>query len=224
MLAGASALPERCGELASPERDVVAARDERVQLAVGAPRVPGLEVVEVGAARLLAPLLDQERGDQPPERVGVELGDAELAARQARDGGRRQLHRGRQHQWRGRRRYDVALELAGLAHRVDGRRGLRRKPIEHLPRFRRARIMSLIHGQREGRRPQGPVAITARTQGSAFGTASSTRRRRELASPNQRSRPTLHHRSDLKAALISSPKTSGSSHAAKCPPLSTSWK
>jgi len=94
-----------------------------VQLALGAPSVPGLEVVEVGAARLLAPLLDQERGDQPPERVGVELGDTELAAGQPRDGNRRQLRRGRQHQWRGRRRYDVDLEVAGLAHRGDGRRG-----------------------------------------------------------------------------------------------------
>ncbi len=31
----------RVGELAGPQRDVVAARGERVQLALGAPRVPG---------------------------------------------------------------------------------------------------------------------------------------------------------------------------------------
>jgi len=51
----------------------VAVRRERVQLAVHAPRIPGPQVVEVGAARLLAPALDKERGDEPPERIGVEV-------------------------------------------------------------------------------------------------------------------------------------------------------
>src|SRR5262245_40036133 len=34
----------------------------------------------------------------------------------------------------------------------------------------------------------------------------------------------LNYRSDLNAARISDAKISGSSHAAKCPPLSASWK
>ena len=54
----ASAL-RRVGQLARPQRDVVAARGERVQLAVGAPRVPGPQIVEVGATCLLAPALDR---------------------------------------------------------------------------------------------------------------------------------------------------------------------
>jgi hypothetical protein len=112
----------------------VAARRERVQLALDAPGVPGLEVVQVGAARLLAPLLIQERRHEAPEGVVVELGDAELAARQSLDRGGGQFRRGRQRHRRGRRADDVD-DLARLAHRGDGRRGLRRKPIWHLPRF-----------------------------------------------------------------------------------------
>ena len=102
----------------------MAVRRERVQLAVDAPRVPGPQVVEVGAARLLAPALDKERGDEPPERIGVEVGDAELAARQPLDRGRRQLRRSRQRQRRGRRSDDVDVELASLAHRSHARWGL----------------------------------------------------------------------------------------------------
>jgi hypothetical protein len=37
-------------------------------------------------------------------------------------------------------------------------------------------------------------------------------------------RTTLIYCNDLNAARISDAKSSGSSHAAKCPPLSTSWK
>lgn len=65
------------GELAGPERDVVAVCVERVQLAAGAPRVPGLQVGEVRAACLRAATFDEKRGDQAPERVLVELGHAE---------------------------------------------------------------------------------------------------------------------------------------------------
>lgn len=87
----------------------MAARGERVQLALGTPGGPGTQVVEVGAARLVAPALDEERGDQPPERVGVELGLAELAARQSLDRGDRQ-----------RRRRNRAMEFE-LAHRDHAR-------------------------------------------------------------------------------------------------------
>ena len=70
------------GELARPERDVVAACVERVAIAGDAPGVPGLEVGEVRTARLRAAAFDEKGGDQAPKRVFVELGHAELAARQ----------------------------------------------------------------------------------------------------------------------------------------------
>jgi hypothetical protein len=48
------------GEVAGPQRDVVTARGEWVQVACGSPGVPGLQIGEVRAARLR---LDKERCD-----------------------------------------------------------------------------------------------------------------------------------------------------------------
>jgi hypothetical protein len=47
------------GELAGPQRDVVATRFERVQLVLGGPGVPGLQIGEVRAARLGTAALDE---------------------------------------------------------------------------------------------------------------------------------------------------------------------
>ena len=82
-------------ELTGPERDVVAASPQWMQLAHDTPRVPGFEVGEVRAPRLRAAAFHEERGDKAPVRVLVELGDAELAARQPIDRGRRQRRRRR---------------------------------------------------------------------------------------------------------------------------------
>jgi hypothetical protein len=104
------------GELAGPQRDVVPSCGEWVQVAGGAPGVPGLQIGEVRAACLRAAALDEERGDQAPERVLVELGHAELAARQPSDRGRRQRRRRRHAE-------DVALRDLGHEHaRRAGRR------------------------------------------------------------------------------------------------------
>jgi hypothetical protein len=44
----------------------------------------------------------------------------------------------------------------------------------------------------------------------------------EVSDDDRHSRPFCYLRNDLNAARISDAKSSGSSHAAKCPPLSTS--
>jgi hypothetical protein len=94
-------------------------------------RRTSLQIGEVRAARLRAAALDEERGDQPPVRVLVELGHAELAARQPVDG------RGRQRR-RGRHAEDVALRESVTTSTLErGCDGTRRAS----PRLRDARMM-----------------------------------------------------------------------------------
>ena len=78
---------------------------------------------EVRAACLRAAAFDEERGDQAPVRVLVELGDAELAARQPidRSGGERR-----------RRREAQDVELVDIA--LDGHEVGWRAISRHLPR------------------------------------------------------------------------------------------